>query len=109
MLAVVENSSPSNALHNICVWHNVRVKPLRFTRSARRHKIGKTHAHHVISHYRPVVVTDPETDQATLTWIGADTRDRELEVVAVETDNCFLVIHVMPTALRTKGRRPNDP
>ncbi len=80
------------------------MKPVRFSRSARRHKIGKTHAYHVMSNYEPTVVTDPETDQATMTWIANDSRERELEIVAVETPDCFLVIHVMPTSLRRKGR-----
>jgi hypothetical protein len=30
-------------------------------------------------------------------WIGDDERGRELEVVAIERPDCWLVIHVMPT------------
>lgn len=58
-----------------------------------------------ISSCEPTIVTDPQTNQPTLTWIADDTRQRELEIVAVETPDCFLVIHVMPTALRNKGRK----
>lgn len=78
------------------------MKPLRLSRSARRHKIGKTHAYHVMAHHQPVIVTDPQTQQATMTWIAGDSRGRELEIVAVETADCFLVIHAMPTSLRSK-------
>jgi hypothetical protein len=84
----------------------VEMKPIRFSRSARRHKIGKAHAYHVISSSEPTIVTDPQTNQPTLTWIADDSRQRELEIVAIETPDCFLVIHVMPTDLRKKGRKP---
>jgi hypothetical protein len=53
---------------------------------------------------QPVVVTDSETEQVTLTRIASDARDRELEIVAVEKPDCYLAIHVMPTSLRRKGR-----
>lgn len=81
------------------------VKPIRFSRSARRHKIGKAHAYHVMSSSEPTIVTDPQTKQSTLSWIANDSLQRELEIVAVETGDCFLVIHVMPTSLRKKGRK----
>lgn len=91
-------------MHNRIVYGTISpVKPIRFSRSARRHKIGKTHGYHVMAHHRPVVVTDPQTGQETMTWIAEDSRGRELEIVAVETADCFLVIHVMPTSLRSKG------
>ncbi len=88
-----------------CVCHNWWVKPVRFSRSARRHKIGKAHAYHVMSSSEPTIVTDPQTNQSTLTWIANDSRQRELEIVAIETPDCVLVIHVMPTSLRNKGRK----
>lgn len=34
------------------------------------------------------------------TWIGVDDRDRELEIVAIDRPDCWLVIHVMPTRYR---------
>jgi hypothetical protein len=83
----------------------VAVKPIRFSRSARRQKIGKAHAYHVMSSSEPTIVTEPQTNQSTLSWIANDSRKRELEIVAVETPDCFLVIHVMPTSLRKKGRK----
>jgi hypothetical protein len=57
------------------------VKPIRFSRSARRHKIGKAHAYHVMSTSEPTIVTDPQTKQKAMTWIANDTRQRELEIV----------------------------
>lgn len=70
------------------------VKPIRFTRSARRHRIGKAHALAVMNTAEPVL------DEQGIGWIGADDRGIELEVYLVERPDVFLVIHVMPTALR---------
>jgi hypothetical protein len=58
-----------------------------------------------MSNSEPTIVTDSQTNQSTLSWIADDSRQRELEIVAVETHDCFLVIHVMPTSLRKKGRK----
>lgn len=33
-------------------------------------------------------------------WVGADDRGLELEIVAIETTDVLLVIHVMPTQYR---------
>jgi len=50
------------------------------------------------------ITTDPETGDTALSWIGLDERGRELEIVAVERPDCFLVIHVMPTHYRKAGQ-----
>ncbi len=50
------------------------------------------------------VTTDPETGDTTLSWIGNDDRGRELEIVAIERPDCYLVIHVMPTHYRKADR-----
>jgi hypothetical protein len=42
------------------------------------------------------VETHPDTGDVVLAWSAADERGRELEIVAVEKPDCFLVIHVMP-------------
>jgi len=55
------------------------VRPSRFRHDPRHH----LHRH--------------QTDEATLSWIGPDGRGRELEIVALERPDCFLVFHVMPT------------
>ncbi len=59
-----------------------------------------------MSQSEPTILTDPQTNQPVTTWIANDSRQRELEIVAIETPDCFLVIHVMPTSLRKKERKP---
>jgi hypothetical protein len=76
------------------------VPPIRFTRSARKHRIGRAHAEHVIrtvpcTRYPATEDLDPRVE-----WIGPDDRGVELEIIAVELPTMWLVIHVMPTALR---------
>lgn len=44
--------------------------------------------------------TATEDLDARIEWIGPDDRGVNLEVVAVELPDLWLVIHVMPTALR---------
>ena len=39
-------------------------------------------------------------NRVVVAWIGNDDRGLELEVFGVFNSDCFLVIHVMPTALR---------
>ena len=41
---------------------------------------------------------------ARLSWVAEDERGRELEIVAIEKPDCYLVIHVMPTHYRKEGR-----
>jgi hypothetical protein len=76
------------------------VKPIRFTRGSRRHRIGKAAAYQVITTAPVDVGDDPGTGDTTLVWVGEDQRGRELEIVAIEKPDCFLVIHVMPTHYR---------
>lgn len=76
------------------------MKPIRFTRGSRKHRIGRRSAHHVMAMTAATETTDPDTGLVTLSWIGTDDRDRELEIVAIEKPDCFLVIHVMPTHYR---------
>ena len=45
---------------------------------------------------------EPINDPNGITWVGEDDRGVELEIVLVETPDIFLVIHVMPTALRRR-------
>jgi hypothetical protein len=49
-----------------------------------------------------VIGQDPTSKLATRSWLGCDERGRELEIVAVERDDCWLVVHVMPAHYRTK-------
>jgi hypothetical protein len=75
---------------------------IRFTQSARRHRVGRASARRVIEAVTPVRAV---TERGDLAWwyVGCDERGRELEIVAVELndpDPSLLVIHVMPTHLR---------
>ena len=80
------------------------MKPIRFTRGSRKHRVGKKSAYHVIAMTAATITTDPDTSETTLSWIADDERGRELEIVAIEKPDCYLVIHVMPTHYRKKGR-----
>jgi hypothetical protein len=76
---------------------------IRFTQSARRHRIGRTSARHVLATTDPTPVTTSSGAHAWL-YIGPDERGRELEIIALEVVDAaqpyLLVIHVMPTQLR---------
>lgn len=77
---------------------------LRFTGSSRKHKIGKAHALFVIENNEPIRRPGFLPREWKLTWIGVDDRDLELEVIGIEFENEVLVIHVMPTEFRKRGR-----
>ena len=57
---------------------------------------------HVIDTVDPVAVVATETADARLVWIGPDDRGVEPAIVALELPDEWLVIHVMPMALRRK-------
>jgi hypothetical protein len=87
-----------------CVRHNKDVE-IRFTQAARRHRIGRAHALHVMSTYVPEAVVTTRGDAGSQ-WIGNDDRGIELHIIAVEQPDrksgeaILLVTHVMPTALK---------
>jgi hypothetical protein len=78
---------------------------IRFTQSARRHRIGRASARHVLATTDPTWVTTSSGANAWL-YVGPDERGRELEIIALEVRPAdaaqpyLLVIHVMPTQLR---------
>ena len=72
----------------------------RFTRSARKHRIGKASARFVMATTRPIVAPSPEGEDERRLWVGVDERGRELESVAIVLGDDVLVIHVMPTHYR---------
>jgi hypothetical protein len=78
------------------------VAVVRFVRSARKHRVGKAHALHVIRTVQPVEVAATDEFDARKVWIGPDDRGLVLEIVALVLPAELLVIHVMPTALRRK-------
>jgi hypothetical protein len=75
-------------------------RDVRWYRSARRHRIGKAHALHVIMTIDPERVSATEIADARLVWVGPDDRGIELEIVALDLDDALVVLHVMPTSLR---------
>lgn len=78
---------------------------IRFTQAARKHRIGRSSARHVLAGTEPTPVTTAGGADAWL-YVGHDERGRELEIIAVEVEPAdhgrpyLLVIHVMPTELR---------
>lgn len=76
---------------------------IRFTRSARRHRIGRARALHVMAATGPTVTTNAR-GETEYYWVGADDRGLELEIAAVLVDErTLLVLHVMP--VRFRGER----
>ena len=75
------------------------MKPVRFTRASRKHRVGRASARH-IGTVAAGTTQDEETGADVLTWIGEDERSRELEIVALDRPDCILGIHVMPTHYR---------
>lgn len=69
-------------------------RKVKFTQSARKHRIGRAHALFVMNLYE--YQTDPD-DSTRFIWIGRDSMNRELEVIGLNLSEYFLVIHVMPT------------
>jgi hypothetical protein len=96
-------------LTDYVVSDNTGAWEIRFTQSARKHRIGRTSARHVLASTRPTPVAATSGADAWL-YVGLDERGRELEIIAVEVQpadggqHYLLVLHVMPTRLR--GDRP---
>lgn len=72
---------------------------LAWTQSSRKHRIGRAHARHVINTVEPTAITTADGSEGLL-WVGPDDRGLELEIVAAVLPGLYLVIHVMPAALR---------
>lgn len=83
------------------VAHNITVR-VRFTQSARRHRIGKARALHVMNNVEPIRVGADDELQERLLWIGPDDRGLELEVIAIAEPDHIPVIHVMPRQFRRR-------
>ena len=75
-------------------------RPIRWFRSARKHRIGRAHALYVIASTQPINVPATGQYDARLVWIGPDDRNIELEIIALDLTDAIVVIHVMPTSLR---------
>ena len=75
-------------------------REVRWFRSARRHRIGKAHATHVMTTVEPQAVPATQIADARQVWIRVDDRGIELEIVAPALQEAVVVIYVMPTNLR---------
>lgn len=73
---------------------------IRFSQSARKHRIGKQRALSVIDASEPVEYLVEGSNPPRMMWIGFDDRGLELEILAVKTATYLLVIHVMPYKFR---------
>jgi hypothetical protein len=73
---------------------------IEFTKSARKHKIGKQRVREVIATSTPTVFF--EGGVSKLRWVGRDRRGLELEILALEEGEVWLVIHVMPLNFRRR-------
>ncbi len=81
---------------------NNRSVKLRFTKSARKHKIGRARAVYVIEQPFAVVTVARPGAVEILMHLGDDETGRSFEVGVVQEDDTFVVIHVMD--LREKYR-----
>jgi hypothetical protein len=73
---------------------------IEFTKSARKHKIGKQRVREVIATSTPTMFF--EGGVSKLRWVGKDRRGLELEILALEEGEVWLVIHVMPLNFRRR-------
>lgn len=77
---------------------------IRFTQSARKHRIGKARAIFVIRTNDPEIIYSLDKGRNHLVWIGKDNRGLELEIIGIEQENYVMIIHVMPKMFR-RGKR----
>ncbi|MGI8575558.1 MAG: hypothetical protein ACR2MA_09505 [Egibacteraceae bacterium] len=75
----------------------------RFTQSARKHRIGKARALHVINTITPTVIPAVDTINERRVYVGPDDRGVDLEIVALVEPDYLLVIHVMPANFRRRS------
>lgn len=76
---------------------------VRFTKSARKHRIGKAHALYVIRNFEAIYYTKIEKEYAL--WEANDNRDLGLEILALVEGDALIVIHVMPINFRRGSRK----
>lgn len=77
---------------------------IRFTKSARKHRIGRAHALHVIKTIEPTVVPADDTNNERRVYVGPDNRGLDLEIIAIVEPDRLIVIHVMPANYRRRSR-----
>jgi len=79
-------------------------RKIRFTKNARRHKIGQSHALFVIENNEPMRMPGLLDYESRLIWIGTDNRGLELEITGIESEDEIFIFHVMPTTYIKRGR-----
>ena len=77
---------------------------IRFTKSARKHRVGRARAVYVVEHaYAVIRQTRPDQSEVVM-FLGDDDTGRALEVGAVEVhEDLLLVIHVMDLREKFRG------
>lgn len=76
---------------------------IRFTKSARKHRVGRARAVYVVEHAY-AVVRQNRPDQSEVVMFLGDDAGRALEVGAVEvSEDLLLVIHVMDLREKFRG------
>ena len=82
------------------------MRGVRFTTSARKHRIGKARALQAMEDAgEPDLIPGEDGLDDRLLFIGHDERGVQLEVIAIAQPDHLLVIHVMPYAYRTRRHR----
>ena len=77
---------------------------IRYAQSARKHRIGRAHANHVMENNSYVVITGDVSDRTQYVWVALDDRGLELEIIGVVLEDYVLITHVMPTSLRKRRK-----
>ena len=79
------------------------VKPIRFTKAARKHKIGSAKVYEVIATgaVEAVVAKNGTPGFAFTGLVPGKTEQFELTVILIERPDCFLVIHAQPNYRRS--------
>jgi len=73
---------------------------VRWTQASRKHRIGRAHARHVMATAELTAATTSNSQRGVA--LGRpDDRGIELEVIAFVLPDRYMVIHVMPTRLRS--------
>lgn len=92
------DSSESGPINHFLLYNTFQT--IGWTQSARRHRVGRASARFIME----AVGAPAVMENGDLLWVGRDERDRELEIIAVLTENGIVVKHVMPTTLRRTPR-----
>ena len=77
---------------------------IRYTQSARKHRVGKARVNFVMENNSHIVISSQDGGKVQWVWIAKDDRGLELEIVAVVLELYVLVTHVMPTSLRRRKK-----